>query len=153
MVNVFVNGHASSDKRVQLKRKVTYSDDLSPPPSVPANGVEYGVGEFDGIIKTYKKESKLRGHMISKMLSSEYSYLKRSRSTVYTVISEHEKGRIFDFAKSWRDMGRPKIMIDGEVDLFTESVCKNPGEKNMREYVNDMLIESATKRDVCVLPT
>ena len=70
MVNVFVNGHAPSDKRVQLKRKVTSSDDLSPPPSVPANGVEYGVGEFLGIIKTYKKGSKLRGHMITKMLSS-----------------------------------------------------------------------------------
>ena len=82
MVNVFVNGHAPSDKRVQLKRKVTSSDDLSPPPSVPANGVEYGVGEFLGIIKTYKKGSKLRGHMITKMLSSEYSYLKRSKSTV-----------------------------------------------------------------------
>jgi hypothetical protein len=146
MVNVFVNGHAPSDKRVQLKRKVTSSDDLSPPPSVPANGVEYGVGEFLGIIKTYKKGSKLRGHMITKMLSSEYSYLKRSKSTVYTVISEHEKGRIFDFAESWRDMGRPKIMSDDEVDLFTESVRKNPGEKNMREYVNDMLIESATKK-------
>ena len=67
------------------------------------------------------------------MLSSEYSYLKRSKSTVYTVISEHEKGRIFDFAESWRDMGRPKIMNDNEVDVFTESVRKNPGEKNMRE--------------------
>ena len=52
MVNVFVNGHAPSDKRVQLKRKVTSSDDLSPPPPIPANGVEYGVGEFLGIIKT-----------------------------------------------------------------------------------------------------
>ena len=146
MVNVFVTGHAPSDKRVQLKRKVTSSDDLSPPPSVPANGVEYGVGEFLGIIKTYKKGSKLRGHMIAKMLSSEYSYLKRSKSTVYTVISEHEKGRFFDFAESWRDMGRPKIMSDDEVDLFTEWVRNNPGEKNMREYVNDMLIESATKK-------
>jgi hypothetical protein len=110
---------------------VTSSNDLSPPPSLPANGVEYGVGEFVIIIKTYKKGSKLRGHMISKVLLSEYSYLKRSRSTVYTVISEHEKGRIFDFAESWRDMGQPKIMSDDEVDLFTESVCKNPDEKNM----------------------
>ena len=76
--------------------------------------------------------------MITKMLSSEYSYLKRSKSTVYTVISEHEKGRFFDFAESWRDMGRPKIMSDDEVDLFTESVRNNPGEKNMREYVNDL---------------
>ncbi len=65
---------------------------------------------------------------------------------MYTVISEHEKGRILDFAESWCDMGRPKIMSDNEVDLFTESVRKNPGEKNMREYVNDMLIESATKK-------
>ncbi len=80
MLNVFVNGHSPPDKRVQLKRKVTSSNDLSPPPSLPANGVEYRVGEFVGIIKTYKKGSKFRGHMISKMLSSEYSYLKRSRS-------------------------------------------------------------------------
>ncbi len=64
MVNVFVNGHAPSDKRVQTKRKVTSSNDLSHPPSVPANGVEYGVGEFIGIINTYKKGSKLHGHMI-----------------------------------------------------------------------------------------
>ena len=43
-------------------------------------------------------------------------------------------------------MGRPQIMNDDEVDLFTESVRKNPGEKNMRECVNDMLIESARKK-------
>ncbi len=97
-----------------------------------ANGVNYGVGEFVGIIKTYKKGSKLRSHMISKMLSSEYSYLKWSRSTVYTVISEREKGWIFDFAESWCDMGWPKIMSDDEVDLFTESVCKNPGKEHVR---------------------
>ena len=72
---------------------------------------------------------------------------------MYTVISEHEKGCFFDFAKSWRDMGWPKSMSDAEVDLFTELVRNHPGEKNMQEYVNDMLIESATKKDVCVLPT
>jgi hypothetical protein len=43
-------------------------------------------------------------------------------------------------------MGQPEIMNDDEVDLFTESVCKNPGEKSMRECVNDMLIESARKK-------
>jgi len=43
-------------------------------------------------------------------------------------------------------MGRPKIMNNDEVDLFTESVRKNPGEKNMRECVYDMLIESARKK-------
>jgi hypothetical protein len=43
-------------------------------------------------------------------------------------------------------MGRPQIMNDDEVDLFTESVCKNPGEKNMRECAHDMLIESARKK-------
>jgi len=55
---------------------------------------------------------------------------------------------IFDFDQSWCDMGRPQIMNDNEVDLFTESVCNNPGEKNMRECVNDndMLIESARKK-------
>jgi hypothetical protein len=37
-------------------------------------------------------------------------------------------------------------MNDNRVDLFTESVCKNPGEKNMQECVNDMLIESARKK-------
>jgi len=53
---------------------------------------------------------------------------------------------IFDFDQPWHDMGQPQIMNDDEVDLFTESVRKNPGEKNMREYVNDMLIESARKK-------
>ncbi len=67
MVNEFVNGHSPPDKRVQLKRKVTSSDDLSSPPSLPANGVEYGVGEFLGIIQTYPRGSKLRGNMIMKM--------------------------------------------------------------------------------------
>jgi len=65
---------------------------------------------------------------------------------VYCIIAEHEKGRIFDFDQPWRDMGRPQIMNNDEVDLFTESFHKNPGEKNMRECVNDMLIESARKK-------
>ena len=50
---------------------------------------------------------------------------------MYRVIAEHDQGRIFEFAEEWREMGQPKIMNDDEVDLFTESVCKNPGEKNM----------------------
>ncbi len=138
MVNEFVNGHSPPDKRVQLKRKVTTTEDSLHPPPLPANGVEYGMGEFLGIIQTYKRHSKRRGAMLTKMLSPEYSYVKRSRRTVYCIIAEHEKGRIFDFEEPWRDMGRPQIMNDDEVDLFTESVRKNPGEKNMRECVNDM---------------
>ncbi len=64
--------------------------------------------------------------MIIKMQSPEYNYLKRSRRSVYRVIAEHDRGgRIFEFAEEWRDMGRPKILNDDEVDLFTESVCKN----------------------------
>ncbi len=65
---------------------------------------------------------------------------------MYCVIAKHEKGRTFNFAETWRDMGQPKITNDNEVDLYTESVCKNPGEKNMQEQVNDMLIESAKKK-------
>ena len=104
------------------------------------------MGEFLGIIQTYKRRSKQQGAMIMKMLSPEYSYVKRSRRTVYCIIAEHEKGRIFDFDQPWRNMGRPQIMNNDEVDLFTESVCKNPGEKNMGECVNDMLVESAGKK-------
>jgi hypothetical protein len=37
-------------------------------------------------------------------------------------------------------------MNDEDVEYFTESVCKNPGEKSMTKYVNDMLIESAKKK-------
>jgi hypothetical protein len=148
MVNEFVNGHSPPDKRVQLKRKVASLDDSLPPPDLPANGVEYGVGEFLGIIQTCKRRSKQRGAMIIKMQSPEYNYLKRSRRSVYRVIAEHDQGRIFEFAKEWPDMGRPKIMNNDEVDLFTESVHKNPGEKNMRECVNDMLIESARKKAI-----
>ena len=59
------------------------------------------------------------------MQSPEYNYLKRSRRSVYRVIAEHDKGRIFEFAGEWRHMGRPKIMKNDEVDLFTESVHKN----------------------------
>jgi hypothetical protein len=66
---------------------------------------------------------------------------------VYCIIAEHEKGCIFDFDQPWRDMGRPQqIMNNDEVDLFTESVRKNPGEKNIQECVNVMLIESARKK-------
>ncbi len=72
------------------------------------------------------------------MLCPEHSYLKRSRRAVYYVIAEHEKGRIFNFAVTWCDMDRLKIMKGDEVDLFTELVCENPGEKNMQEYVNNM---------------
>jgi len=67
MVNEFVIGHSPPDKRVQLKRKVvSLLDDSLPPPELPANGVEYGVGEFLGIIQTYKRRSKQRGVMIKK---------------------------------------------------------------------------------------
>jgi hypothetical protein len=145
MVNEFVN-ECPPDKRVQLKRKVASLDDSLPPPDLPANGVEYGVGEFLGIIQTYKRRSKQRGVMIIKMQSLEYNYLKRSRKSVYRVIAEHDRGRIFEFAEEWRELGQPKIMNDDELDFFTESVCKNPGEMNMRECVNDMLIESARKK-------
>ena len=131
MVNEFVNGHSPPDKRVQLKRNATTMKDSLPPPALPANGVEYGIGEFLGIIQTYKRRSKQRGAMIMKMLSPEYSFVKRSRRTVYCIIAKHEKGHIFDFDQPWCDMGRPQIMNENEVDLFTESVCKNPGEKNM----------------------
>jgi hypothetical protein len=126
VVNEFVNGHSPPEKRVQLKRKVAFLDDSLPPPDLPANGVEYGVGEFLSIIQTYKRRSKQRGAMIIKMQSPEYNYLKRSRRSVYRVIAEHDKGRIFEFAGEWRHMGRPKIMKNDEVDLFTESVHKNP---------------------------
>jgi hypothetical protein len=87
----------------------------------------------------------MRRH-VNEMLSPEYSYVKKSRRTVYCIIAEHEKGCIFDFEEPWRDMGWPQIMNNDEVDHFTESVCKNPGEKNMRECANDMLIESARKK-------
>jgi hypothetical protein len=84
MVNEFVNGHSppDSDRGVQLKRKVASLDDSLPPPDLPANGVEYGVGEFLGIVQTYKRRSKQRGAMIIKMQSPEYNYLKRSRRSV-----------------------------------------------------------------------
>jgi hypothetical protein len=70
MVNKFVNGHSPPDKRVQLKRKVTSLNDASPPPALPANGVENRVGEFLGIIQTYKKRSKQCSAMIMNILSS-----------------------------------------------------------------------------------
>ena len=127
--------HSPPDKRVQLKRKVASLDDSLPPPDLPANGVQYGVGEFLGIIQTYKRRSKQRGAMIIKMQSPEYNYLQRSRRSVYCVIAELDQGQIFEFAEEWCDMGQPKIMDDDEVDLYTESVRKNPGEKNMRECV------------------
>jgi hypothetical protein len=57
------------------------------------------------------------------------------------LITDHKKGRMFDFNKPWRFVGKPQIMNDEDVECFTESVCKNPGEKNMKEYVNEMLID------------
>ena len=53
MVNEFVNGHSPPDKQVQLKRNVRTTEDSLPPPALPAYGVEYGMGEFLGIIETY----------------------------------------------------------------------------------------------------
>jgi hypothetical protein len=53
MVNVFINGHSPPDKRVHPKRKVASPHDQLPPPALPINGVEYGVGEFLGNIQLY----------------------------------------------------------------------------------------------------
>jgi hypothetical protein len=53
MVNVFVNRHSSTDKRVQPKRKVASPHDQLPPLALPINGVDYGVGEFLSIIQLY----------------------------------------------------------------------------------------------------
>ena len=55
------------------------------------------------------------------MQSPEYNYLKRLRRSVYPVIAEHDRGRIFEFAEEWRDMGQPKIMNDDEVDFYRVS--------------------------------
>jgi hypothetical protein len=41
MVNEFVNRHSPPDKRVQLKRNVTTTEDSLPPPTLPTNIVEY----------------------------------------------------------------------------------------------------------------
>jgi hypothetical protein len=109
VVNEFVNGHSPPEKRVQLKRKVAFLDDSLPPPDLPANGVEYGVGEFLSIIQTYKRRSKQRGAMIIKMQSPEYNYLKRSRRSVYRVIAEHDKGRILSLLENGVIWVGPKL--------------------------------------------
>ncbi len=147
MVNELVNGHSppAPDKRVQPKRKVLSLYETLPTPTPPANGVECGVGEYLSIIQVYKKGSRACGGMIKNMMSPQYSYLNQSQRAVYNIIQEHEKGQMFDFDETWRDSGRPPIMKENEVDMFAEKIRSNPGEKNMREYVNNMLIESATK--------
>jgi hypothetical protein len=66
MVNEFVKGHSPPDKWVQLKRKVMTTEDSLHPPPLPANGVEYSMGEFLGIIQTYKRYSKRCGAMLTK---------------------------------------------------------------------------------------
>ncbi len=108
MVTVFLNGHSTPDKRVQPKRKVASPHDQIPPPALPINGVEYGVGEFIGIIQLYRRRFKEWGGMIRKMMSPRYSYLMRSRRAVYNVILEHEKGRMFDFSGHGVIMVGPK---------------------------------------------
>ncbi len=128
MVNEFVHGHPPPDKRVQKKRKVVSSDPLLAP-ALPVNGKEYGTGEFLGIIKCYPKGSGACRGMINKMMSPEYRYIKQSLRAVYNLITDHEKGRMFDFNKPWRDGGKPQIMNDEDIECFTESVRKNPGEK------------------------
>ena len=128
MVNEFVHGHSPPDKRVQLKRKVVSSDPL-PAPALPVNEKEYGTGEFLGIIKCYPKGSGERRGLINKMMSPEYQYIKRSLRAVYNLITDHEKGRMFDFNEPWCYGGKPQIMNDEDVECFTESVRKNPGEK------------------------
>jgi hypothetical protein len=80
--------------------------------------------------------------MIDKMMSPKYQYIKRSLRAVYNLITDHKKGRMFDFNEPWRYCGKPQIMNDEDVECFTKSVRKNPEEKNMKEYVNEMLIES-----------
>ncbi len=79
-------------------------------------------------------------------MSLQYSYLNQSQWAVYNIIQEHKKGGMFDFDETLHDNGRPPLMKDNDVDMFAERVCSNPGEKNMQEYVNNMLIKSATKK-------
>jgi hypothetical protein len=128
MVNEFVHGHSPPDKRVQLKRKVVSSDPL-PAPALPVNGKEYGTGEFLDIIKCYPEGSGAHHSMINKMMSPEYRYIKQSLRAMYNLSTDHEKGRMFDFNEPWRDSGKPQKMNDEDIECFTESVCKNPGEK------------------------
>ena len=71
--------------------------------------------------------------MINTMMSPEYQYIKRSIRAVYNLITDHEKGRMVDFNEPWRFVGKPQIMNDEDIECFTESVRKNPGEKNMKE--------------------
>jgi len=115
MVNELVNGHSppAPDKRVQPKRKVSSLHDTLPTPTPPANGVEYGVGEFLSIIQVYKKGSRARGGMIKSMMSPQYSYLNQSQRAVYNIIQEHEKGQMFDFDETWHDNGRPPTCLRG----------------------------------------
>ena len=108
------------------------SSDPLPAPALPVNGKEYGTGEFLGIIKCYPKGSVERRGMINKMISPEYQYIKQSLRAVYNLITDHKKGRMFDFNKPWRYGGKPQIMNDEDVECFTESVRKNPGEKTLK---------------------
>ncbi len=113
---------------MQLKRKVVSSDSL-PAPALPVNGKEYGMGECLGIIKCYPKGSKAHCGMINKMMSPEYRYIKQSLRAVYNLSTDHEKGRMFDFNETWCDDGKPPIMNDEDIECFTKSVRKYPGEK------------------------
>jgi hypothetical protein len=127
MVNELVNGHSLPDKWVQPKREVLLLHDTLPSLTLHANGVENGVGEFLSIIQVYKRRSRACGGMIRKMMSLQHSYLNQSWQAVYNIIQECKKRQMFYFDETWCDNGRPPLMKENGVDMFTERVRSNPG--------------------------
>ena len=108
-----------------------------PTPPVPANGVEYGVGEFVKIVSVAKKGSRSRGNLINQIMVKKY--VNGKKANLYRVLSLAEGGRVFAADEPWGQVGRKPILSDEEVDKIAKELAKNPTEKFTNELIKSYI--------------
>ena len=76
-----VSGSKQSTSGVKPNRSSKRKGQLPlslPTPPVPANGVEYGVGEFVKIMSVAQKGSRSRGNLINQIMVKKYVHGKKA---------------------------------------------------------------------------
>ena len=141
---------AAKGRRSQPNRKPLPTN----PPPAPANGETYGVGEF---LKHYfaRVGSRERGRFVRSVneklipnsnAKNPYRYVKVARSTIFRMINAHNAGTLFGFDEDWNDVGQRLLMQDKELNKAVEKIKADPTKKEMKERVEEMLVENIKKR-------
>ena len=116
-----------------------------PDPPVPANGSEYGVGEFLHVISRYRKGTWPRGKLMKKIFD-EKKYVKRHRSAAYRHMAASERGKVYAFNAPWPENGREAIMNETRLEECAKEIRENPGEKLMEKNIQQMLFDSMKQK-------